>query len=246
MMHCNLKQTRGFTLVELLVAMVLSLFLMGGAILMYLSVQSTYDDTNRLSRLQENIRFASDYLVRDIRNAGFSDDIALTIGEDTLIRSQFVQLAASGDELTVRYAGRGHCQEVFDSYRVVQNTYFLADGELRCAGRLIQEDGTLVAPDGGNSIALVGGLTALSFELLMADDDTRVSDAAFECTDYAFDPAEQCLAVQIGLEFEALRDEAAGQALDRRFVELFATFRNSAIGHIYSDLYDDDDDEEET
>ena len=236
MMGCSFKLNRGFTLVELMVAMALSLFLMGGAILMYLSVQSTYDDTNRLSRLQENIRFASDYMVRDIRNAGFTDDIALTIAEDTLIRSQFVQLAASGNELTVRYAGRGHCQEEFDVYRVVQNTYFLADGELNCSGRLVEPDGTLVVPPTGESIALVGGLTALSFELLMADDDTRVSGAAYECSDFELDPAARCLAVQIGLEFEALRDAGGGGELDRRFVELFATFRNSAISYIYGNL----------
>ncbi len=244
-MNCNPEYSRGFTLVELLVAMTLSVFLMGGAILMYLSVQSTYDDTNRLSRLQENVRFASDYMVRDIRNAGFNDEIALTIGEDMLIRQQFVQLAESGGEMTIRYAGRGHCQEEFDSYRVVQNTYFMADGELRCAGRLIEADGTLVLPPTGESIALVGGLTGISFELLMADDDTTVSGTDHECSDFAVDPSETCLAVQIGLEFEALRDADGGGGLDRRFVELFATFRNSAIGYIYSDLYDDDDDDDD-
>lgn len=244
-MKPNLALSRGFTLIELLVALTLSLFLMGGAILMYLSVQSTYDDTNRLSRLQENIRFASDYLVRDVRNAGFTDQIALTIAEERLILTEFVQMNESGDELTVRYAGRGHCQQEFQSYRVVQNTYKLVDDELTCEGRVVEEDGTLTPPDGPNSIGLVGGLTDVSFEIWMSDRITRVSDTATTCDDNAPTLDQRCLAVLIGLEFEALRDPDAPQTSQRRFVELFATFRNSAIGHIYSNLEDDDDEEDE-
>lgn len=228
------RTATGFTLVELLVAMALSLFLMGGAILMYLSVQATYDDTNRLSRLQENIRFASDYMVRDVRNAGFRDDIALTFNEDEQISGEFARLNAASDQLTVRYAGRGHCQEVFQTYRVVQNTYFMDDGELRCAGRLVAADGDLV---GNGSIALVGGLTDINFELLMADG-SRVSSADTVCSETSPLLGDRCLAVQIGLEFEALRDQDAAGVVEQRFVELFATFRNSAIGHIYRNLYD--------
>jgi prepilin-type N-terminal cleavage/methylation domain-containing protein len=235
----------GFTLVELMVAMAMSLFLMGGAILMYLSVQNTYDDTNRLSRLQENIRFASDYMVRDIRNAGFTDEIALTIGEEQRILTEFVQLPDSGDELTVRYAGRGHCQEEFDSYQVVQNTYFMEDGELHCAGRLVDADGNLTAPGGAESIALVAGLTGISFELLMADGATRVSNAETTCNEFEEVLASRCLAVLIGLEFEALRNPDSPQTVDRRFVELFATFRNSAIGHIYSGLFPEDEEDDD-
>jgi len=239
-----IKASRGFTLVELMVAMALSLFLMGGAILMYLSVQSTYDDTNRMSRLQENVRFASDYLVRDIRNAGFTDQIALTLGEEQLIRAQFVQLAESGDELTIRYAGRGHCQDEFEIYQVVQNHYFLDEGELRCAGRLIEWDDSPEGNEvGDGSIALVGGLTGVNFRLLMSDGSV-VSNQAMVCNDFLIELEDLCLAVQLGLEMEALRDPDAPDTIDRRFVELFATFRNSAIGHIYAGLHDEGDNDD--
>lgn len=226
----------GFTLIELMVTMVLSLFLMGGAILMYLSVQSTYDDIDRISRMQENIRFASDYLVRDIRNAGFSDELSLTIGEEQAIEGRYAELSDSGSVLRVRYAGRGHCQEEFDEYTVVQNRYWLdaASGELRCTGSTDPFD------DAGEGIALVGGLTDLSFEMQMPDGTTTTADEV--CGDPVIDvSAEPCLGVQIGLEFEAMRDleDASGQSSEARFVELLATFRNAAIAQIYGDLFDD-------
>ena len=240
----------GFTLVELMITLVMSLFLMGGAILMYLSVQSTYDDVNRMSRMQENIRFASDYMVRDIRNAGFKDEISLTIGQQRTIMERFVEISESGSELRVRYAGRGHCQEDFDSYRVVQNRYWLdtASGELRCTGSSDEDD----FDDSGAGEALVGGLTGLSFQLHMADDDTTTS-ADTVCSDPRHpDPdftdlelEDRCLAVSIGVEFEALRELDDATTSETRFVELFATFRNEGIAHIFGNLYDNDDDEDD-
>lgn len=226
--------SRGFTLVELMVAMALSLFLMGGAILMYLSVQSTYDDTNRLSRLQENVRFGSDYLVRDFRNAGFSDEISLTIGQEILIQEKYAEVLNDGRELRVRYAGRGHCERPFNNYQVVQNRYWLdtGTGELRCTGSTEPD-----FDDSGDGMALVGGLTALRFELLLPDGTPATTTGEVECGDMLFNlAAEPCLGVRVGLEFEAMRDMDSPGERDHRYVELLATFRNAAIGHIYGDL----------
>lgn len=244
----TIQLVRGFTLVELMITMVLSLFLMGGAILMYLSIQATYDDVNRMSRMQENIRFASDYMVRDIRNAGFNDEISLTINQQRDIMERLAEISASGSELRVRYAGRGHCQQEFDSYRVVQNRYWLdaASGELRCTGSSEAND----FDDSGAGEALVGGLTGLSFRLQMADG--TANDADTVCVDQrhpdftGLELADRCLAVSIGVEFEALRDLDDASIAETRFVELFATFRNEGIAHIFGNLYDTDDDEDDS
>jgi len=233
----------GFTLVELLVAMAMSLFLIGGVILMYMSARAAYLDTEQLSRMQENIRFASDYVIRDLRNAGYQDEMSLTVGEGISIQSQFVRINEDGDELTIRYAGRGHCQEDFNEYRPVQNTYCLNPdtGELRCLGQLVGANGA-DCPSSG--VGLVSGLTGIGFEVLMADDDTTAS-SSITCIDSPLLPLdERCLAVRVGLEFEALRDLDGAGEFDRRFVELFATFRNSALGHIYGNLYEEDDDDD--
>ena len=61
----------GFSLVELMVAMALSLILLAGVLAIFASSQTTYETTDRLSRIQESGRFALDSLVRDLRGAGY-------------------------------------------------------------------------------------------------------------------------------------------------------------------------------
>ncbi len=61
----------GISLVEIMVALLLSLFLMGGVIQVYLSSKQTYRAQEGYSRLQENGRFALELLSRQIRMAGY-------------------------------------------------------------------------------------------------------------------------------------------------------------------------------
>jgi len=65
------KNQRGFTIVELMIAMVTSLILLGGVLKVYTSSKQSYNMTENLSRLQEGARFSTDLLVREIRMAGF-------------------------------------------------------------------------------------------------------------------------------------------------------------------------------
>jgi type IV pilus assembly protein PilW len=61
---------RGFSIVELMVAMGISLVLFAGALTIYLSSKGTYVDNERLARVQETGRIALDVIERDIRNTG--------------------------------------------------------------------------------------------------------------------------------------------------------------------------------
>lgn len=62
---------QGFSLVELMVAMTLSLILLAGVLAIFSSSRTTYETTDRLSRIQESGRFALDTIVRDLRTAGY-------------------------------------------------------------------------------------------------------------------------------------------------------------------------------
>lgn len=68
--HTLFKQT-GFTLIEILVAMVVSFILIGGVIQLFTSNKQAYRTMDSSSRLQENGRFAMEFLKQDIRKAGF-------------------------------------------------------------------------------------------------------------------------------------------------------------------------------
>lgn len=66
----RIKVQRGFTLIELMIALVLGLVLIGGVISVLLSNQQTYRTNTALSQLQDNARTAFEFLARDIRQAG--------------------------------------------------------------------------------------------------------------------------------------------------------------------------------
>jgi len=62
------KQT-GISLVEVLVALVISLFLLGGIVQVYVGNKVTFKFTNALAEVQENGRFALDMMSQDLRLA---------------------------------------------------------------------------------------------------------------------------------------------------------------------------------
>lgn len=64
------KKQIGFTLVELLVAMVLGIFLVGGVVSIYNSTQQNFRANENLARIQESARFAFEQLGREIRDQG--------------------------------------------------------------------------------------------------------------------------------------------------------------------------------
>lgn len=65
------RAERGFSLVELMVALLISLILLGGIIQVYLGNKETYTFGQALGRIQENGRFALDYLGKEIRMADY-------------------------------------------------------------------------------------------------------------------------------------------------------------------------------
>lgn len=66
-----MRRPRGVTLVELMVAMVLGLFLVGVMGMVFLGSKGTFQAQNHVSRLQESARFTVDTLATDLRMSGF-------------------------------------------------------------------------------------------------------------------------------------------------------------------------------
>ena len=70
-MNTQRKRQAGISLVEILIALVISLFLLGGVIQVYLSNQSAYRFGEAVARIQENGRFSIEVMTQDLRMAGF-------------------------------------------------------------------------------------------------------------------------------------------------------------------------------
>lgn len=234
----SIRRNSGFTLIELMVALTLTLFLVGGLILMHMSGRAATIDGEQLSRMQENIRFASDYIVRDVRNAGFRDEVGflgadntaidgITVGEALAIAGGYATVNDNGSELTIRYAGLGTCAQAFQDgrYRLIENTYFFNDetGELACRGSSTES--------GPEVVGLVSGLTGVAFQLVRAAPPTGMAATGGSTCSIA-DP-DTCVAVLIGLRFQGLRDPGNGGAFEDRGVEVHAAFRNAILGRAY-------------
>lgn len=226
------RTNRGFTLVELLVALALTAFLIGGIILMYSSGRAATLESEQLSRMQENIRFASDFMVRDIRNAGFRDRKTLSVVAANEIAGNFAEIENGGNLLRIRYAGRGSCSEEFDDiFGVVVNEYFIDNGELRCTGNVEGNPEVMGVP-----ISLVSGLTGAGFQFICPDGGSNCTCNAggpFDIIDLAGGGLEalknSCLGVRITLDFDGLRDLNNPGQFETRSVELTAAFRNLVL-----------------
>ena len=213
----------GFSLVELMVAMALSIFLIGGVTLTYLSGRATSVETEELSRMQENLRFAADFLVRDIRNAGFRDHLTLTFAQYEEIGKNFAEINSTGDSLTIRYAGRGSCGRAFSSdeedLKLIENTYSVQGGRLLCAGVEtvnVDSPGSPTPP-----VELATGIAGIEFEFVMPEGVAQPSVCNFFNVE---DIATACIGVRITLEFEGEPNREA---------EITSAFRNVIFDKVY-------------
>lgn len=67
----GLLSQQGFTLIEIMISLLLGVFLLGGVIGIFLNTKQTYRVQDGLSRLQENGRYAMEFIGRDIRMADY-------------------------------------------------------------------------------------------------------------------------------------------------------------------------------
>jgi type IV pilus assembly protein PilW len=74
----KLSQT-GMSLIEIMIALLIGAFLIGGVLEIFINSKQTYRMQEGLSRLQENGRFALDFLAKDIRKAGYRECLASTV-----------------------------------------------------------------------------------------------------------------------------------------------------------------------
>lgn len=77
-MNNNSKHQRGFSLVELMIALVISVATVGGLFSLYLNTSLSQKFTEANSRVQESGRFSIEYLSRDIRMIGYRGCVSNT------------------------------------------------------------------------------------------------------------------------------------------------------------------------
>ncbi len=112
---------RGLSLVELMVAVAISLLLLAGVLQIFIGSRQTYTVQDGMARLQENARYALDRISQDISRTGYlgcSDSKNVTVVNNLMIQSPAYDYAAAifgqdntgvgnTDILTLRYGSSG-------------------------------------------------------------------------------------------------------------------------------------------
>lgn len=180
---------RGFTLVELLVAMTLGLFLTGGIIQAQLAARQVLAMQTALNRQSTSILAASDLLARHIREAGYGTSAGnalsgtsnrITVSYNYAIDPSLPGQSCNGSPLTA----------------VSTDTFLISTRAV---------DGVTVPflgcePNGGQAVPLVPDIDALSLRYYVAGD-LRPADEI---------PADWSTVNGVRLTFTALGDPAVG------------------------------------
>lgn len=100
----NRSHVGGFTLVELMVALLLGLIVVGGAIAIFSSNKQTYVATENLGRVQENSRVAFELMARDVRESG-GNACSKTIPVSNILNSPSAQWWSNWTDPIKGYGG---------------------------------------------------------------------------------------------------------------------------------------------
>ncbi len=160
-----LRNQRGFTLVEIMVALLIGIVLLAGISQLLVGNRNTYRFQSNLSRLQENGRYALEMLSRNLRMAGFRSypNTPLTNGLAGVENG-------TSDEITIRYQSAIDClgNNVAGALPIANNQFSIANSNgipnLYCSG------------NGGGSTPqpLIEGVE--SMDILYGEDTDSIKD----------------------------------------------------------------------
>lgn len=119
----------GFSLVELLVAMVISLFLIGGIVQLFIQNKTSYKLQEGIARAQENGRLAIHFLEKNVRRAGYPWD-----GKGTIAGFKKDKVPSGALDRVTPWEGDTSFDELVMQYQAP------SDGSTDCTGRNITAD----------------------------------------------------------------------------------------------------------
>jgi len=109
----RISAARGFSLVELLIAILIGLIISIGVVQIFSATRATYQLDESLARAQENGRFALEFLTQDIRHAGYAGckrDTSVTIFNNLAVPTTagLPIIGISGAEYSAQPTGFGN------------------------------------------------------------------------------------------------------------------------------------------
>lgn len=162
----TLRKQSGFTIVEIMLAITLSLILIAGVIQVYLSSKESFRVQNELARMQESQRIAIEFLQNDIRRAGFQ----LPNGTKKIVEATTLDGGgATSDQIEITYRSNTDClgqDTVANNNGIAVNRYFIdeATDRLMCLGN-------------GNAVAQPVADGIESMQILLGENTNFANDS---------------------------------------------------------------------
>jgi type IV pilus assembly protein PilW len=109
---------RGFSLIELMIALVAGLIVLGATVTFAVSMLRSHTDNILATRLSQELRTAMALMSRELRRAGYDDSAALTIGRGVDVVSAFSQMTVTADCVIFAYDEAGGTAGTIDAGEV--------------------------------------------------------------------------------------------------------------------------------
>jgi len=147
-----IQSSRGFTIIELMITMAITSFLILGSVTFLVSARNSNQLQTALSDLNSSGRFGLDQISRDLRMSGYREEDWTAGALDTVITATNGTSDDGGDSISIVYEGYRDCAFVSLGFMedldgdgigetprpgLVTNTYQVVDGNLQCNGQSI-------------------------------------------------------------------------------------------------------------
>jgi type IV pilus assembly protein PilW len=215
---------RGLTIVELLIAVSIGLLITIVIAQLFLNTRQTFATTDDMSRMQENVRFAQQLLIRTIHLAGYRsqpNSVAATVfGATPALGYTAGATVTAPDTLTLRFQGSGNgagtadssvldCLGVaIDAGVMATNTFSIANG--------LNGNPALFCNNGVNNLEIVPDVE--NFQLLFGEDTN--ADLTADRYVAVPDNIANVVSVRISLLFSTPNNIKA--AVDGRTYDMFS------------------------
>lgn len=121
------RRQAGTSLVEILIALVIALFIMGGVVVMFVNMQKTFTSQDQLAQLQDNERLALTVLTNTVQQAGYFPNPA-SFAAATALPASGVLMAGQAISGT---SGTGSGSDTLTT----QFATLSGDGNMNCLGQ---------------------------------------------------------------------------------------------------------------
>lgn len=163
------KMQSGFSLIELMIALVIGLLITLGAFQLFLVGKKSFDQALAVAERQSSLRFLVDSLSYDIRSAAYTDFIDGT-----------GSVLSTSDELILSFDKENSICPSNDVYKV---RYFAEEGSIKmgqsCGGAAFGSADSIVLGVGSIKFYYLSAALGVRVEVTMTDEQGRLNDETF-------------------------------------------------------------------